>query len=87
MRNNLREANRSQKWLLLILPPLVFLLKDMIATIAVLSNEPGVTPRAVMYYRIAQLPGRLFFGADGATLFNILVGIVIGWLLYRRATR
>jgi hypothetical protein len=47
----------SKAWLLV--PPLAFLLKDIVATIALLSREPGITANAAFYYAIAMLPGTL----------------------------
>jgi hypothetical protein len=81
-RDNLSKRNTKPRWLLLITPPLAFLLKDVIATIAVLLTEPGITARAAFYYSIALLPGTLFVNSGEATLLNIFVGAVVGLLLY-----
>jgi len=67
---------------LLIIPPLGFLLKDILATMVVLSTEPGITPRAALYYHIALVPGTLFVSADGAILFNVLFGGIVGGTLF-----
>jgi hypothetical protein len=69
-------------WLLLPLPPLAFLLKDIIATIAVLSTEPGIAERAATYYHLALLPGTLFVSAGDAIAVNLIIGIALGILFY-----
>jgi len=81
MRQSLRKL-----WLLIVLP-LAFLLKDLIATMAVLSTEPGITAKAALYYRTAMLPGTLFIGGGGAMLFNFIFGALLGLILYLRAVR
>ena len=69
-------------WLLAV-PPLAFLFKDVIATMAVLSTEPGITAEAVQYYSIALLPGALLAeGAESAVLYNVLCGAFLGVILY-----
>lgn len=73
-------------WLLIVLP-LAFLLKDIIATMALLSTEPGITARAAFYYSIALLPGTLVAGGGAAMLFNILFGAFLGGILYWRGMR
>ncbi len=74
-------------WLLIVLP-LAFLLKDLIATMAVLSTEPGITSKAVLFYGIALLPGSLFLGTSQYTLlFNLLFGALLGVVFYVRAIR
>ncbi len=62
-----------------------FFLKDVVATIAVLSTEPGITETAALYYQVAQLPGRLFLDAGAATFFNVAFGGSAGWAVYRWA--
>ncbi len=69
----------SKTWL--FIPPLAFFLKDMVATIAVLSREPGITANAAFYYSIALLPGTLFSG-EAAPLINLIVGVLVGLVLY-----
>jgi len=43
-----------------VLPAVLFLVKDIIATLVVLSYEPGITGPAVLHYAYALLPGTLF---------------------------
>ncbi|MGH9971399.1 MAG: hypothetical protein ACREBG_26895 [Pyrinomonadaceae bacterium] len=81
----LKESPVRQKFIrifLVVVPPLAFVLKDVIATMAVLSTEPGITGKAVVYYRIAMLPGTLWFGAGQAMLFNLIFGTLVGLILY-----
>ena len=52
----MRIAEMRQRFIgivLVIVPPLAFVLKDVVATMAVLSSEPGITARAA-----AVLPHR-----------------------------
>jgi hypothetical protein len=79
-----RQARK--KWVLIIAPA-AFLLKDIIATMAVLSTEPGITPKAALYYSVALLPGTLIASPGAAMLFNVLIGVLIGWILYRLVIR
>ena len=76
MRN---ENNRT--WLLII-TPLAFLLKDVVAAVAVLSTEPGITAKASLYYHIAMIPGILWFDAGATMLFDLVFGFLIGLILY-----
>ena len=62
-----------------------FFLKDIVATIAVLSTEPGVTQTAALYYKVAQLPGRLFLDAGPAMFVNVAFGGCTGYFVYRWA--
>ncbi len=72
----------SKIWLLAI-PPLAFLLLDILATtVLLLLAEPGVTPKAALYYHIALLPGTLFVSADGAIFVNMMFGLLIGAILF-----
>jgi hypothetical protein len=80
-------SQRLKKTWLLILLPLAFLLKDVIATMALLATEPGITDTATFYYLIALLPGALFFSAGYAILFNIFFGVLLGLVLYLWAIR
>jgi high-affinity Fe2+/Pb2+ permease len=66
----------------LLLIPLAFLVKDIIATIAVLSREPGITERAVFYYAIALLPGTLVFTTGSAIPVNFFIGVLISVIIY-----
>lgn len=76
------RQTRTKIWLL-ILPPLVIFLKDVAATMAVLSTEPGITARAKLYYVIALLPGALVVdNAGSAMLVNLLFGALLGLVLY-----
>jgi hypothetical protein len=76
------KRNRSREWLLLLLTPLAFFLKDVFATIAVLSREPGITERAAMYYHLALLPGTIFVSAGDAIAVNLVIGVALGGFLY-----
>ena len=69
----------SKAWL--FIPPLAFLLKDIVATIAVLSREPGITANAASYYAMAMLPGALISG-ESAMLINVSFGVLVGVTLY-----
>jgi hypothetical protein len=71
----------SRRILFLVIPPLGFVLKDVVATIAVLSTEPGITPKAATYYSIAMLPGPLF-AESWVMLFNFFFGLLVGLILY-----
>jgi len=62
--------------------PVMFVIKDIVATMALLSTEPGVTANAALYYRLATLPGTLWFGGGAAMSFNVLFGLVVGLFLY-----
>jgi hypothetical protein len=62
--------------------PLAFLLKDILATIWVLSNEPGISASNVFYYSIALLPGSLFVSNGHAMFVNVAIGFMAGLLLY-----
>jgi hypothetical protein len=68
--------------LLLVVPPSAFLLKDIVATIAVLSTEPGITAKASLYYHTALVPGVLWFDPEAAMLFNFIFGALVGLILY-----
>jgi len=61
--------------------PAAMLLKDIVATMVVLSNEPGVSAENARHYRQALSPGGLLFGGDWAWLVNIGVSVVIGLLV------
>jgi len=49
---------------------------------AVLSSEPGITARAALYYRIAMLPGTIWFGGGQAMFFNFMFGALVGLIIY-----
>jgi hypothetical protein len=69
-----------------ILFPVAMVLKDIIATMAMLSNEPGISAENVRHYHLALFPGGLLFGGAGwAWLFNICVSVAIGLLVSRRS--
>ena len=72
----------SKAWLLI--PPLAFLLKDIVATMAVLSREPGITANVAFYYAIVMLPGTLISG-ELAILINLIFGVIVGLVLYSAA--
>ena len=67
-----------------ILPPLSFLVKDIIATVAVLSREPGITAQAVFFYSVALLPGSLVVSNGKAPFVNTAVGLFLGLMLFLR---
>jgi hypothetical protein len=65
--------------------PAVMVLKDIVATMVMLSNEPGITAEIARRYHLALSPGGLFFGGAGwAWLFNICVSAAIGLLVSAR---
>jgi hypothetical protein len=66
--------------------PAVMVLKDIVATMVVLSNEPGISAENARHYHLALSPGGLLFGGAGwAWLFNICVGALLGLLVSARA--
>ena len=71
----------------IVVPPLVSFIKDILATMATLSTEPGITANTAHYYRVAMLPGTLWFGGGTAILFNVGVGLLIGLFLFLWLTR
>jgi hypothetical protein len=77
-----RSPNKIQ---FIAIGAVAFFMKDIVATIAVLSTEPGVTQTAALYYKIAQLPGRLFLDAGPAMFVNVAFGGCTGWVVYRWA--
>ncbi len=72
---------RPAIWLL-FLPAALFLVKDIIATLVVLSYEPGVTAAAVLRYAYALLPGTLFVVTGYAPVVNLVFGAIMGVMLY-----
>ena len=66
----------------LLLIPLAFLVKDIIATVAVLSREPGITETAVHNYALALLPGTLFVVTGYAIPVNLLIGLSLSVVVY-----
>jgi hypothetical protein len=67
--------------------PAAVLLKDIVATMVVLSNEPGISAENVHHYHLALFPGGLLSGGAGwAWLFNTCVSVVIA-LLVSNTTR
>src|SRR5260370_15743758 len=74
-------VRRFSRILLLVVPPLAFVLKDVIATIAVIAAEPGISTKAARYYSIAMLPGPLFV-ESWVMLFNFIFGALVGVILY-----
>ena len=66
--------------------PAAMVLKDIVATMVVLSNEPGISAENARHYHLALSPGGLLFnGAGWAWLFNICLSAVIGLLVSARA--
>ena len=79
MDGNVRQTSRS--WV--VLPPLLFFLKDVISTTALLSTEPGITGKAAFYYSLGLLPGSLVAdSATTATVVNVLFGALVGLTLF-----
>ena len=74
-------TKRKKTWLL-ILPPLVFLIKDVFATVIVLATEPGITAKTISYYRIALLPGTLLVRTGMAFFVNIVFAAFLSLILY-----
>jgi hypothetical protein len=71
----------SRLWLLI--PPLLFFIKDTIATLAILATEPGITDKAKFYYALALMPGSLIVeDASPATIVNVLFGALVGLVLF-----
>jgi hypothetical protein len=71
--------------------PCLVLLKDIVATVIVLSNEPGISAVNVRHYHFALMPGGLLFGGAGmAWIFNLICAAMVGLLiscLYRNRMR
>jgi len=74
--------NRTTRIIWAALLPVLFLIKDILATVAVLSTEPGITAKASLYYHVAILPGILWHDAGGAMIFNFIFGGILGLILY-----
>ena len=75
-------------WPLLLLPPVVLFVKDVIAITAVLATEPGITARTKMYFVLSQLPGAFFFDdLNGVMLFNYILAVIFGGILWLIAVR
>jgi hypothetical protein len=72
---------RSIRIFLLVAMPFAFLLKDVLATVVVLSNEPGISHNAARRYSFALLPGPLFVESR-VMLFNVAFGALVGAALY-----
>jgi hypothetical protein len=64
--------------------PAVVLLFDILATVIVLSHEPGISAKEVLVYHVMLLPGSLFFSVTPAILFNLVVATGAGWIVSRR---
>lgn len=74
---------RFDKISLFIIPPLGFLLKDILATaIAILLNQPGTDTQASRFYSIAMLPGSALHRFLEPMLFNFLFAALVGLGLY-----
>ena len=73
----------SKKIQFIAIGAFAFFVKDIVAMLAVLSTEPGVTQTAALYYKIAELPGRLFLDAGPAMFVNVAFGGCTGWVVYR----
>ena len=66
----------------LLLIPLAFFVKDMIATQIFLAQEPGITDQAAFYFALALLPGTLVFTTSSAIVVNVLIGLAISVTIY-----
>lgn len=74
---------RFDKISLFIIPPLGFLLKDILATaIAILLNQPGTNTQPSRFYSIAMLPGSALHRFMEPMLFNVLFAALVGLGLY-----
>jgi hypothetical protein len=62
--------------------PAGFLIKDFVATIVVLSNEPGISAANVLHYSLALLPASLVVPNGWAMPVNLLFGFLLGCILY-----
>jgi hypothetical protein len=70
---------KAKPLLWLILPPLMVLLKDVIATLLMFATEPGITAKTHYYYSLALLPGsRIVDDALPAAIANVLLGALAG---------
>jgi len=67
------------------LTPLCFLVKDIIALVALLPVEVN-SDRADLYYIVAFLPGTVYVSGTRAIVFNVIIGIVLGLALPRLLT-
>lgn len=76
-----RSRHTTNAWL--IVPPIMSVLKDVVAAIALLSTEPGITAKAKFYYSLSLLPGVLFVEDALPALFvNVLFWALVGLILY-----
>jgi ABC-type enterochelin transport system permease subunit len=75
------QRKRPTLWLL-FLPAAFFLVKDLVATVVVLSYEPGISAVAVLHYAYTLLPGTLFVVTGYAPLVNLVFGTILGVILY-----
>ena len=74
----------------LLLIPLAFFVKDMIATQIFLAQEPGITDKAAFYFALALLPGTLVFTTSASIVVNVFIGLMISviiWVVQRRRFR
>lgn len=65
-----------------LLIPLAFLVKDIVATMAFLSREPGITEQDGFYFAIASLPGTLFVPTAYAMTVNLCIGGMTGVIVF-----
>ena|SRR5580704_4984846 len=73
---------RTWQRILPVTIPGTFVFKDILATLVVLSNEPGISARKAFYYSVALLPGSLLASNGVAPLANIVLGFLVGLVLY-----
>src|SRR5260370_32604982 len=65
--------------------PVAMVLKDIVATMVVLSNEPGISADNARHYHLALYPGGLLFGGAGlAWLFNTFVGVLVRFVVFKK---
>ena len=75
------ESKKISFWILLLIP-LTFLVKDIIAINLFLSQEPGITASTAYYFALALLPATLFVSAAYAMAVNLLIGALASVIVY-----
>jgi len=71
-----------------ILFPFLMAVKDVAATMVMLSNEPGITLKIVEHYRFMFLPGGVLpIAAPFALLCNITLAWFVGFCVSRVVSR
>ena len=82
-RRMMHSLKRNAHALPFLLPTFVFLF-DILATMLVLSHEPGTTAKDALVYNLMLLPAGLVFSAMPAIILNVILAAVAGWLLSKR---